>query len=175
MRVTEYPDIHGSHRYYLRVEGLPLGGKLDQGEAVFLMRNPATAVGDEGRYHHTRNICCLRSQSWGYGTITEINLFGLRAKDKAQLFRAQGQGTNLVGDENDQVIYETVSNADLIVVGWGTTGGNKAFANKVQDVIRLIQPLGKQLYCFEKINGGSPKHPMTSKRVDNVKDLTPWP
>ena len=144
MTVTEYPKTPGCHRYSLRVDGLDLGGKPDRGMAVFLMCNPATAVGKEERFHHTRNICCRRAQSWGYGTVTEVNLFALRASDKERLFQAHGSGYDLKGPENNQVLYETVSKADLVVVAWGKTGGNRIFQHRVKGYGRTHSTFRKE-------------------------------
>ncbi len=165
MAITEYPEIPGCHRYSLQVEGLDLCGNPDRGEVVFLMRNPATAVGDEGRYHYTRNLCCLRARIWGYGTFTEVNLFALRASNKSQLFQACRKGCDLVGPENDRVIYEAFSRADLVVVAWGVTGGNTTFKRRVDDVRALIQPLGRQLKCLGKNGEGSPKQPQGARAI----------
>ena len=80
------------------------------------MRNPATGVGNEARKHPTRRYCCCNASKWGYGTCTEVNLFALRASDKQQLLQARRGGCDLVGPENDRVINEAVSRADLVVV-----------------------------------------------------------
>ena len=72
MIITEYPKIPGCHRYSLQVDGLDIGEIHDLGEVVFLMRNPATIVGDEGRKHPTRNYCCLHAAKWGYGLAQKL-------------------------------------------------------------------------------------------------------
>ena len=86
MVIEEYPETHGDYRYLWRKRDLNIGGKVDRGEAVFLMRNPATEEeeGEEekdrrkGR-HTTRNICRNIAERLGYTAFTEINLFALRA------------------------------------------------------------------------------------------------
>ena len=176
MTTKEYPEIQGCHRYSLQVDGLDLSGNPDIGEVVFLMRNPATAVGNEARKHPTRSYCCRHARSWGYGTCTEVNLFALRASDKSQLLQAHQRGCDLVGPENDRVICEAVSRADLVVVAWGRTCDNKMLQRRADDVWALIQPLGRQLKCLAMISGDSPRLPRgNSPQVDSVQDLTPWP
>ena len=175
MIITEYPKIPGCHRYSLQVDGLDIGEIHDLGEVVFLMRNPATIVGDEGRKHPTRNYCCLHATKWGYGTCTEVNLFSLRAGGKPQLLEASRRGCDLVGPKNDRVIYEAVSKADLVVVAWGSTD-NDVLQHRADEVWGLIRPLGKDLRCLGKNGGGSPRLPRGySPQVGRVEDLLPWP
>ena len=176
MTTKECPEIQGCHRYSLQVDGLTLPGNPDLGEVVFLMRNPATGVGNEARKHPTRSYCCRHAGSWGYGTCTEVNLFALRASDKPQLLQAHEQGCDLVGPENDRVIYEAVSRADLVVVAWGRTRDNKMLQRRADDVWARIQSLGRQLKCLERNRDGSPRLPWGNRpQVDSVQDLTPWP
>ena len=176
MTTKECPEIQGCHRSSLQVDGLTLPGNPDLGEVVFLMRNPATAVGNEGRYHPTRNYCCRHAGSWGYGTCTEVNLFALRASDKSKLLQAHQRGCDLVGPENDRVIYEAVSRADLVVLAWGQTRDDVMLQRRAEDVWALIQPWGRQLKCLAMNVDGSPRLPLGyAPRVDSVQDLTPWP
>ena len=175
MIITEYPKKPGCHRYSLQVDGLDIGEIHDLGEVVFLMRNPATIVGDEGRKHPTRNYCCFHAAKWGYGTCTEVNLFSLRAGGKPQLLEASRLGCDLVGPENDRVIYEAVSKADLVVVAWGSTD-NDVLQHRADEAWELIRPLGKDLRCLGKNGGGSPRLPRRySPQVRRVEDLLPWP
>ncbi len=102
MVIEEYPETHGDYRYLWRKRGLDIGGKVDLGEAVFLMRNPATEEekGEKGNddrrgRHTTRNICRTIAQRLGYTTFTEINMFALRAKDMPTLREAHSKGRNL--------------------------------------------------------------------------------
>ena len=175
MAITEYPEIPGPHRYSLQVDGLVLSGNSDRGEVVFLMRNPATTVGNEDRRHQTRIYCCSNASKWGYGTCTEVNLFALRASGKQQLLQAHRGGCDLVGPENDRVIYEAVSRADLVVVAWGVPDP-EMLQRRADEVRALIEPLGKQPKCLEKNSDGSPRLPLGYRpRVDRVEDLVPWP
>ena len=175
MSTKECPEIQRCHRYSLQVDGLVPSGKPDRGEVVFRMRNPATAVGDEERKHPTRNYCCCQARKWGYGTCTEVNLFALRARDKPRLLHANQRGCDLVGPENNRVIYETVSRADLVVVAWGVPN-HPILRRRADEVWALIKPLGRPLKCLEKNSDGSPRLPWGyGPRVDHVEDLVPWP
>ena len=134
MLIEEYPESHGDYRYLWRKRGLNIGAKVDLGEAVFLMRNPATEEeeGEKGKddrrgRHTTRNICRTIAQRLGYTTFTEINLFALRAKNMPTLHKAHSEGREIVGLENDEVICEVVSKANLVIVAWGSPTGSKEF------------------------------------------------
>ena len=181
--LIEYPEQRGPYRYSLQLSGLDLQGKDDHGEVVFVMRNPATEENvSEDRDHTTRNICCGIAQRLGYGAVTEINLFGYRAKDLSTLRDAYCAKCDIVGGKNDRAINEVVSRAALVIVAWGRAYGRLVFRQKydrrVKKVRSLIEPLGKTLYCLTKKNVDSsnfPPHPIGSLQVNTMKDLTPWP
>ena len=190
MVIEEYPDTHGDYRYLWRKRDLNIGGKVDLGEAVFLMRNPATEEeeGEEekgrrkGR-HTTRNICRTIAERLGYTVFTEINLFALRAKDMPTLREAHSEGRDIVGPENDEVICEVVSKANLVIVAWGSPGGasqkfRSMYAGRVKEVRSFMGAQAQQAYCLQKKNADTvnfPPQPLGSSKVDGMEDLIPWP
>ena len=183
----EYPEKHGDYRYLWRKRYLDIEGRGDRGEAVFLMRNPATEE-EEGkgkdRRHTTRSICESIARRLGYATFTEINLFALRAKDPTTLRQAYIAGRDIVGPENDGVICEVVSKADLLVVAWGSPGGSAStsfrsmYVRRAKDVRSLLEVRVQPIYCLKKTGVDTvnfPPQPIGSKEVCRISDLADWP
>lgn len=187
MVIEECPKTHGDYRYLWRKRDLNIGEKVDLGEAVFLMRNPATEEeggggGGEDRSHTTRNICRNIAKRLGYTVFTEINLFALRARDMPTLRAAHSGHRDIVGPENDKVICEVVSKANLVIVAWGSPGSSTKFrfmyAERVEAVRSLIGAQAQQAYCLQKKNADTvnfPPQPLGSSKVYGMEDLIPWP
>ena len=186
MVIEECPKTHGDYRYLWRKRDLNIGGKVDRGEAVFLMRNPATEE-EEGedrrkRHHTTRNICRTIAERLGYTAFTEINLFALRAKNMPTLRAAHSEHRDIVGPENDEVICEVVSKANLVIVAWGSPNGSQTFrsmyARRVKAVRSLMGAQAQQTYRLQKKNADTvdfPPQPLGSSKVYGMNDLIPWP
>ena len=91
-------------------------------ELLLVMFNPATTaetINDPKRQSHrsTRNRCKKAAEKWGFGILTVVNLFALRAPKPENL-----RGVNYqckVGPENDRWICAAVARADKVVVAWG--------------------------------------------------------
>ena len=188
MAIEEYPEETGPYRYIWRKRNLDIRGKHDLGEAVFLMRNPATEEGEKdqggsGGSHATRNICRNIARRLGYATFTEINLFAFRAKDMGTLREAYLGCSNIVGPENNEVICQVVSKGNLVIVGWGSPSGTRKefrsmYATRVTEVRSLIGAQAQQFYCLSKKNADTvnfPPHPLGSSKVHGMEDLIPWP
>ena len=187
MAIEEYPEETGPYRYIWRKRNLDIRRKHDLGEAVFLMRNPATEEGEKdqggsGRPHPTRNICRNIARRLGCATFTEINLFAFRAKDMGTLCEAYLGCSDIVGPKNDGVICQVVSKGNLVIVGWGSPRGTQKFrsmyARRVTEVRSLIGAQAQQFYCLPKKNADTvnfPPHPLGSSKVYGMEDLIPWP
>ena len=74
-----------------------------------------------------------------------------------------------VGPENDRVMRDAVSDADLVVVAWGNTNGNRRSDERVKRVAEFLRSLHKQIYCLGKNRTGSPKSP-----ARGPNRLQPW-
>ena len=162
VNITRYPEEFGCYRYKLRIEGIDLSGKDDRGEVAFIMFNTATTneERDLETGSQTRNRCIKVASDEGYGTLTEVNLFAYRAPDRDALYKAVvEEGIDAVGPENDRVLRDAVTNADLLVVAWGNTNGNRRFDERAKKVAELLRSLNKQIYCLGKNSDGSSKHP----------------
>lgn len=177
MKITRYPKEFGCYRYKLRVEEIDLSGKANRGEVVFVMFNPATTSEerDLGTGSHTRRRCIKFARDEGYGSLTEVNLFAFRSPKKDDLYKAViERNIDVVGPENDQVIRNVATEADMIVVAWGNIDGRRRFrewANeRTQEIAEFLMSLDKQVYCIGKNSDGSPKHPSRGSYI-----LQPWP
>ena len=181
MSITEYPEEFGPLSYSLRIDGdhLDLGGKRDRGELVFVMFNPANAKENPRRLSPTRRRCIHFAESWGFGALTTVNLFAYRSSSKQEVFQASFY-TEVVGPENDRVILDAAGKADMVVAAWGELENTQLFVNRSNQVVKLLQPLHKQLYCLEKNSDeyGSPAHPSPQGIRGPIKldiDPKPWP
>lgn len=145
--------------------GLPPGGALfdptrryryrlwrrwaDGGLAVFVMLNPSTA--DAERDDPTIRRCAGFARAWGFGGMTVVNLFALRATDPARLHRARDP----VGRDNDRHIAAAAAGGDLVVVAWGVHGGLRERDRAVLDLLAASRPR-----CLGLTRGGHPRHPL---------------
>ena len=173
MKITRYPDGFGNYRYSLKLEFTGQGDDRDRGSLVVVMFNPATVREDSDLTagSQTRRRLINFARDGGYRSMTELNLFAYRARNKEELLKAvQDQGVSPVGPESARVISEAVQQADRVVVGWGVVPGNSLFAQRAYQVAELLKRSGKQLYCLEKNGDGSPKHPARGRYT-----LQEWP
>ena len=150
------------YRYSLKVEFTGQDDASNRGGLVVVMFNPATVREDSDLTagSRTRSRLINFARDGRYRSLTEVNLFAYRARNKEELLKAvQDQGVSPVGPENDRIISEAVQDANMIVVGWGVVTDNSRFAKRVQEVGELLKESEKQPYCLGKNRDGSPKHP----------------
>ena len=167
MSITRYPPAFGCYRYRLRVEFTDQDDQCNGGNLTVIMLNPATTQEERDltvKGHHTRQRLIKFARDSGYRTMTEIDLFAYRSRNKPELLKAvREQGIDPVGPENDQVISQAVQEADRVVVAWGVVANHPVFAARAQQVAELLKGSGKQVYCLEKNKDGSPKHPVRGR------------
>jgi hypothetical protein len=140
----------GLYRYVLERD-LPreLGTGRDDVRCLFVMLNPSTA--DAFVDDPTVRRCCAFARSWGYTSLSVVNLFAFRATDPAKLLRADDP----VGPDNDHWIIREADRADLIVAAWGTQG---FLRDRDQAVLDLLAP--RPVYCIGTTRTGMPRHPL---------------
>ncbi|MGB3691596.1 MAG: DUF1643 domain-containing protein [Spirulinaceae cyanobacterium] len=139
---TEY------YRYWLLREWDTNAPKL-----TFIMLNPSRA--DATKDDPTLRRCIGFAQSWGYGSLEVVNLFGYRASKPVTLQNVKDP----VGPENDCYLEKSVKSADKIIVAWGNRG---ILRNRCTDVLERITGF-KPLYCLGITQGGCPFHPLYLK------------
>jgi hypothetical protein len=140
----------GRYRYNLwRSWGV--GGGSSAGEApLFVMLNPSTADADTD--DATIRKCIGFAKAWGFGCLTVVNVFGLRATDPRDLFTSEDP----VGADNDDAIVSAVRSHQLIVAAWGVQAA-KVDPARVRRVRNL---LGARVMCLKKSKDGHPWHPL---------------
>ena len=121
---------------------------------------PTSEEGDLGTGSPARNRCIKIAEDEGYGTLTEVNLFAHRAPGRDALYQAVAEEEiDAVGPENDRVIRDAVTDADLVVVAWGNTNGNRRSYERVKGVAEFLISQDKRIYCPGENRTGSPKSP----------------
>ena len=126
----------------------------------FIGLNPSIA--DDTIDDPTIRRCVAFAKSWGYGGLYMTNLFAYRATDFANLLKAEKEGKDPVGHENDKWIKSVANQADKVVFVWGTKGVHNNRDKKVIDMF-------ENRYCIKlSKNGEHPRHPLYLK-----SNLTP--
>ena len=139
----------GRHRWTLtRVIG------EDPRELLFIMLNPSTA--DALEDDPTIRRCTGFAQTWGYGKLTVVNLFALRATDP-KLLKPAGEA-EAIGGDNNGTIRAAARNADRVVCAWGANGS--LFGRSEWLKFKVMETDGIDLYHLGLTAGGEPKHPL---------------
>ena len=143
MTATLSPD--GRYRYRL-------GRRWAEGATVtWIMLNPSTA--DAANDDPTIRRCTDFTKRWGYGGLTVVNLFALRATDPRALRRAYDQPIGL--PDNDRHIVEATASAALVVAAWGAHGTMYARDRQVRMLLD-----GRAVHCLGTTKAGQPRHPL---------------
>lgn len=130
------------------------------GSVLFVMLNPSTA--DELVLDPTLTRCQGFAKRFGYSRFEVVNLFALRSTDPDGLHHE----ADPVGPDNDRIITERISEAMVVVVGWGAFPMAAERAKRVRELAQ-----GKPLYCLGVTKAGWPRHPLYL-RAD--AELRPW-
>lgn len=141
-------DPTGAYRYSLWRIWRPAALRI-----AFVMLNPSTA--DAAANDPTIRRCLSFAQTWGYGALEVVNLFGLRAS-QPQLLR---QTDDPVGADCDRYVQAAISCADAVIVAWGNWG---QLQGRDQTVLNWIDP--QKRYCLGVNRSGQPRHPLYLSR-----------
>lgn len=147
-------DASGIYRYSLWRLWDACAPKL-----VFIMLNPSTA--DAQSNDPTIRRCIGFAQTWGYGYLEVVNLFGLRSPHPQHL----RQAADPIGAECDKYIQIAAQQADRIILAWGNWGH---FWGRDQAVVKFLASY--DLYCLGLNQSKQPRHPLYLKR-----DVQPIP
>ncbi|MBI1247126.1 DUF1643 domain-containing protein [bacterium] len=121
--------------------------------------NPSTA--NEKYDDPTVRRCIGFAQSWGYGSIVLVNLFGLRSTSPLRLKIVDDP----IGPQNDYWIQRECKDSDLVVVAWGNHG---RLLNRDDEVLkRLANP-----YCLGTTKVGCPRHPLYLASNTRLREFT---
>ena len=136
--------------------------------AAFLMLNPSTAT--EYQNDPTVERCQKRAVKKGYGAMTVINAFALRATDPGELRKAYDP----IGHPlNNTYIKFTLSevakgNADIICA-WGN---NCTYLDRNSEIISLIKRFGIPAFCLGMSKKQEPKHPLYIAYEKDFEEIT---
>ncbi|NJR62516.1 MAG: DUF1643 domain-containing protein [Cyanobacteria bacterium CRU_2_1] len=142
-------DPTGIYRYALWRSWNPLLPRI-----VFIMLNPSTA--DSHINDPTIRRCIQFAQTWGYGTLEVVNLFGLKTTDPQELLKKDDP----VGVECDRHLGVAIDRAEQILVAWGNWG----CLHQRDRVVMEQLPSKKKVYCLGINRSGQPRHPLYVKR-----------
>ena len=159
---AEYSE-DGKHRYIFRKRVGPSDRDL-----LFVMLNPGTtaeSMDDPNRKHPTRTRCIKFARDWGFGNLTEANLFAFRAGSSEALFGANEP--DLVGPDNDRWIRSAAELADMVVLAWGNGGSpqkrmRELMMKRATAVVEMVRAI-KSPYCLGVTKIGNPKYPLYVK------------
>lgn len=138
-RVAKYSDCE-KYRYTLEITWDDSKDKI-----VFIGLNPSTAT--EIKNDHTVTRMINFAKSWGYGSLSVLNIFAFRTTFPSKLKKLKDP----IGKENDKWILYEIKNADKVVAAWGNHGN---FLSRSDKVLKIIP----KLYVFGKTKLGEPKH-----------------
>jgi hypothetical protein len=141
------------YRYVLR-RSIGLGSR----RVVFVGLNPSTA--DETSDDPTVRRIVGFARRWGFDRVSLVNLFSLRSTDPRALLGHREP----IGAENDSWIEAEASQAELVVVAWGTRGG---LLSRDVDVLRLLS----DPKCLGKTRDGQPRHPLYLPATAELTDF----
>ena len=119
----------------------------------FIMLNPSTADHDVSDPTVTR--CIQYARRWGHTGLLVTNLFGLRATDPRELYKADDP----FGEGNTNFVLAAARQPEVkrVVCAWGTHG---ALKNAGPDMIELLWQYGVAPYCLKETKNGHPVHPL---------------
>ena len=147
------------HRWRLtreNLQGLLAGVTGSLKTVTFIMLNPSTATATED--DPTIRRCTTFAQTWGYDRLVIVNVYGYRATQPADMWRAQASGIDIVGDKNDEAILRAIvdarSSGGDVIAAWG----KHARPDRVAKIRAMVGP--HTLRCFAINGDGSPTHPL---------------
>lgn len=85
-----------------------------------------------------------------------LNAFAFRATDPLDMKEAKDP----VGEANDEHIVSVCSDADLVILAYGTHG---TYLNRDRQVLSLLATAGVEVHCLKHTKDGLPSHPLYLK------------
>jgi len=157
----------GRYRYELWRHWDPVNRSF----AGFIMLNPSTANAHED--DATIRQCRALAEHWGFGGIHVVNLYAFRATDPDDLVATFRNGTDVVGQFNDESIETMLRDDDLgvLVCAWGANVDKVADIRErvVCSMINNMSRIGATVLGLTK--RGHPRHPL---RLSQQTQPTAW-
>lgn len=130
-------------------------GKSERG-VLWVMLNPSKADADQD--DPTIRRCIAFTRRWGYGWMSVVNLFALRATDPNTIGHVGPE--TAIGAENDYWIENEAPHASLIIAAWGAKSfGRKGLFGRDAAVRRMLKQHELHHVGLTK-NGQHPRHPL---------------
>lgn len=144
-------------------------GARGSASAVFVMLNPSTA--DAHLDDPTIRRCVGFAKRLGCGGLKVVNLYAYRATSPDDMFAARRAGNDIIGPENDEILWATLYVAAHhdrpVVAAWGA----EADQARVAEVVSMARAAGVEFQALGVTKHGAPRHPLYL-RADS--ELTPW-
>lgn len=148
----------GSYRYRLERQ-VSLFGDV----GVFIMVNPSTA--DASVDDPTVRRVTGFAREFGWSRLIVANLFAYRTPRVVELAKV----IDPVGPENDKHLRCVMSEAQSIVVAWGTIQKLPfALRDHWRDIVAIADSLGKPLHCLGTASDGHPRHPLMLRKTSQL-------
>ena len=125
---------------------------------TWVLLNPSTIdeMADDATTRRVREF----SGRWGYDRFEIVNLFALRTARPDELSAVDDP----VGPKNLRFVRQAVSNAELVVVGWGDGIQHASRPETLDEVVRLRRA-NTAMLCFGFTRAGNPLHPASLDRT----------
>ena len=117
------------------------------GSVLFIGLNPSTA--DASKDDPTLTRCVHFAQSWGFGSVSIVNLFAYRTTYPNVLLQVKKP----VGPKNDLWIRKLVTQSDIVIAAWGNAGS-------INDRSKVVLDLIPVPHCLKVNRTGAPSHPL---------------
>ena len=117
----------------------------------WIMLNPSTA--DAHNDDPTIRRCVRFAKDWGFGSISVVNLFALRATDPSELPKHDDP----FGRGNNVAILSAAMHCHRVVAAWGVHG--ELYGRDVE-VLALLAHHGIGVCCLDTTKAGHPRHPL---------------
>jgi hypothetical protein len=95
------------------------------------------------------------SRRWGYNRLEIVNLFALRAVRPEELSSVEDP----VGPKNLAFVRHAITNAELVVVGWGDGIQHAVSQPETLDEVVRLRRANTAMLCFGVTEAGHPLHP----------------
>ncbi len=126
--------------------------------ALFIGLNPSTA--DASLDDPTIRRCTHFTNRLGLRRFGMGNLFAFKSTDPRFLSIRSRKGLEIIGPDNDMMLGDMISKADVIIPCWGALGGLDNRDRKVMAMIKRRAKPGVVPLCLTTTLGGFPRHPL---------------
>lgn len=148
----------GTHRYHFEKTW-----DNNKPPLQFVMLNPSH--GSHDKKDHTLGKITNMAKANGYGGVHVSNLYAYRARNPNELNNTTNKG--------DVDLSRFLSKkAKDVVVAWGSGGEVKdkdGHANRINEVLKQLGSLGKNVYHLNRTKSGQPVHPAYQKSDTKFK------